>query len=78
MIVYDWIKGRMEGIIIYGSYNGTTWVEIGRDLKSPFEDTRSNLQPGVAEARYIKMRYMKNDQPIGLESDVVKVVVDIA
>ena len=78
MIIYDWIKGRMEGVIIYGSYNGTTWTEIGRDLKSPYEDTRSNQQPGVAEARYVKMRYMKNDQPIGLESDVVKVVVDIA
>ena len=76
--ILDWIKGGMEGVIIYGSYNGSTWTEIGRDLKSPYEDTRSNQAAGVAETRYYKMRYMKNDQPIGLESDVVKVVVDIA
>jgi len=77
-VVLDWIKGRMEGVIIYGSFNGTSWTEIGRDLKSPYEDSRHNQQAGTAETRHYKMRYMKNDQPIGMESDVVKVVVDIA
>ena len=77
-VILDWIKGRMEGVIIYGSHDGTTWTEIGRDLKSPYEDTRSNRTAGVAEVRYYKMRYMKDDKAVGLESDVIKVVVDIA
>ncbi|HLG34352.1 MAG TPA: hypothetical protein VI757_05680 [Bacteroidia bacterium] len=40
------------------------------------------LEGGLAvrrcETRYYKMRCMKDDKAIGLESDVVKVVVDIA
>ncbi|HLG34394.1 MAG TPA: hypothetical protein VI757_05890 [Bacteroidia bacterium] len=78
MVILDWVKGRMQGVIIYGSYDGITWTEIGRDFKSPFEDMRSNRTPGTAEIRYYKMRYMKDDKAIGLETDVVKVVVDIA
>jgi len=78
MVILDWVKGRMEGVIIYGSYDGNIWTETGRDLKSPYEDTRSNKQPGVAETRHYKMRYMKDDKAIGIESDVVKATVDIA
>lgn len=76
-VILDWIKGPMDGVIIYGSYDGVTFVEIGRDTKSPWEDERLNRTPHVAEVRYYKLRYMKDDQPVGLETDVLKVVVDI-
>lgn len=77
-VILDWVKGRMEGVIIYGSYDGATWAEVGRDFKSPYEDTRRNQTPGTPETRHYKMRYMKDDKAVGLESEVVKAVVDIA
>lgn len=52
------------------------WVEIGRDINSPFEDTRKNLTEGP-EVRYYKLRYIYKDQIVGLDSDIIKAVVDI-
>jgi len=53
-----------------GSYN--------TGVRASGRSDRSNRTPGTAEIRYYKMRYMKDDKAIGLETDVVKVVVDIA
>jgi len=52
------------------------YEEIGRDFRSPFEDTRPNLtdQP---EFRQYKLCYLYNDQIVGLESDIVKVISEI-
>lgn len=52
------------------------WFEIGRDINSPFEDTRKNLTDGP-EIRYYKLRYIYKDQIVGLDSDIIKVIVDI-
>ena len=52
------------------------WEEIGRDMRSPFEDRRSNISANP-EFRYYKLRYLRNDQPIGLDSDIIKVLTDI-
>lgn len=75
-IIIDWVKSRMEGVFIYGSYDGSTWKKIGRDTRSPYEDERKN-QSDKPEDRYYKLRYIKNDKPIGLEGDVVKVLAEI-
>jgi len=50
--------------------------KIGRDTRSPYEDERKNLSD-KPEDRYYKLRYIKNDKPIGLEGDVVKVLAEI-
>jgi len=73
-VIIDWIKKHMDGVIIFASYDGVTYTELGRDTRSPFEDKRKNVVPGKPETRYYKLRYLKGDQPVGLESDVIKVV----
>jgi len=90
MVILDWVKASLDGVIVMGSYDGTSYTQIGTDAKSPFEDTRANQSEAPAalaappppssgrspELRYYKMRYIKNDKPVGLFSDVVKVVKD--
>lgn len=73
-VIIDWIKKHMDGVIIFASYDGVTYTELGRDTRSPFEDKRKNVVPGKPETRYYKLRYLKGDLPVGLESDVIKVV----
>ncbi len=73
----DWVKRGMQGVIIYGSYDGSSFTEIGRDGRSPYDDTRKNQTPGQAETRHYKFRYMEQDKPLGLDSKVVQVAVDI-
>jgi len=100
MIVIDWVKKGMKGVVIYGAVRETVrdlnllstseddhaglaippnlvWERLDKDQRSPWEDTRKNLslQP---EIRYYKLRYIwKDDQEVGFESDIVKVVAEI-
>lgn len=74
-VILDWLKRNMDGVIVYGSYDGVIYTDLGRDNRSPFEDIRKNVVPGKPETRYYKLRYIKNDKPVGLESDVIKVIV---
>ena len=70
----DWRKGKFEGVIVYGQYAGETqWTEIGRDLHSPFIDTRLPREPGKPEARRYRMIYMLKDEPVGDYSYIVDV-----
>ncbi len=75
-IIVDWVRGSMQGVIIYGSYDGKNFTEVGRDTRSPYEDTRKN-KTDHPEERYYRMKYMKNDKAIGLFSSIEKVVADI-
>lgn len=54
----------------------TPWVKLGEDEKSPFEDTRLNQSP-QPETRFYRMRYKKDNKPVGIYSDTVKVIVEI-
>ena len=76
-VIIDWVKFVLDGVFIEGSYDGVQFTEIGKDTHSPFEDTRVNVTDG-AEIRYYRLRYFKNDEPVGLYSDVVKVVCSIS
>ena len=82
MIIIDWTKARMQGVIIYsnaeitGDADNIKWVEISRDLKSPYEDTRKN-KGNDPETRYYKLRYMHDDKPVGKDSRILKVVAEI-
>ena len=75
-VIIDWVKFVLDGVFIEGSYDGVTFSEIGKDTHSPFEDTRANVTEG-AETRYYRLRYFKNDEAVGLYSDIVKVVCSI-
>ena len=76
-IIFDWVKAAMDGVIIESSYDNSTWVKIGTDLKSPFEDKRKNQKVDTPETRYFRFRYIKNDEPVGLYCDVIKVTCEI-
>lgn len=84
--ILDWIKGAMEGIIVEGIVESedadtpTTpekdsphWTRIGEDLKSPFEDTRPN-KSNRPELRHYRIRYVKDDKPVGQYSLVTSLV----
>ncbi len=71
----DWRKAGMDGVYVHGSFDGATFTQVGTDNRSPWEDRRPNQVPGEAETRHYKMQYMVADKPVGLFSDVVKVVV---
>lgn len=76
-IIFDWKKKGWGGVIVRTSRDNITWSAGEKDMKSPWEDTRKNAQPGVAETRYIKFRHIdKSGKEIGLET-TIKLVVDI-
>jgi hypothetical protein len=76
-IIFDWVKGPMDGVIIESSYDGVTFTQLGLDLKSPFEDKRKNLKAGTPETRFYRFRYIKNDTPVGIYCDTIKVTCEI-
>jgi hypothetical protein len=79
MVRHDWEKGSWAGILAWVSDDGTNWsAQPDKDFRSPWEDTRKNKVPNVAETRYYKFRYFdKNEKPVGHET-IVKTVVNIS
>lgn len=76
-IIFDWVKGSMDGVIIESSYDNINWIKVGNDTRSPFEDTRKNQKAETPETRYYRFRYFKADTPVGKYTDVIKVVCEI-
>ena len=89
-VALKFVKGDMPGVIVFvnapatAPAAGTTvdaeaainWVEYTRCTVSPFTDTRKNAgsQP---ETRMYKFQYFEKDLPVGLQSDIIKVVTAI-
>ena len=77
-IVFDWIKSGWHGIAIQVSEDGTDWTYQQPDLRSPWEDTRTNKVSGTPEYRYYRFRYIdKTGQEIGLWTGTIKELVEI-
>lgn len=76
-IIFDWVKGEMQGLYIESSYDGVTFSKLDKDFKSPFEDTRKNKELNVPETRHYKFRYIFKDEVVGESTDIIKVVCDI-
>jgi hypothetical protein len=76
-IIFDWVKGRLDGVLIEGSFDGNSWEKLDKDTKSPWEDTRKNKVNLVPETRYYRFIYLKNDVPVGLFTDAIKIVCAI-
>jgi hypothetical protein len=83
-VAFDFYKGKSDGVVIYeGSFvhenNSASeplllaWTERARANISPWIDTREN-KTSQPEARNYKMRYLKKDKAIGLESDILSVI----
>ncbi|MBS4028752.1 MAG: hypothetical protein KGZ58_08945 [Ignavibacteriales bacterium] len=70
----DWPKDIYSGVIVQGKRGEeTAFILLGTDTRSPFEDTRVNINPAKPETRIFRMRYVLNDEEVGLWSDEVKV-----
>lgn len=87
-IALSFTKGQTDGVVVYDGVPSQAvadaalrtpdfnWVEIGRAKISPFVDTRPN-KTHSPETRYYKMRHIKNDQFVGNDSDIIRVVAEI-
>lgn len=75
-VVIEWVKGRMQGVVVESSPDGSTWTHRDKDFKSPWEDKAPN-RGTEAEWRHYRLRYLNNDTPVGLYSDPVRVLVSI-
>jgi len=75
-VIIDWLKGNMQGVIVYGSYTGKRFSEIGRDVRSPFEDLRLN-KTYMPEVRYYKLRYFQDDKPVGISTGAEKIIAQV-
>lgn len=71
-----WVKARMEGALVDRSYNGKDFEEIRICNHSPFIDKAKN-KSNTPENRFYQLRYMNKDVPVGLYSEVVKVLCEI-
>lgn len=70
----NWTKGVFDGVIVESQRAGeTVWTMLATDTQSPYVDTRDPLQPGAPELRRYRLRYIKNDEPVGSYSDEMTV-----
>lgn len=75
-VVIDWVKGGMQGVTVESSLDGTNWAKRDKDFRSPWDDTAPN-RGTEPEWRHYRLRYLYQDQSVGLYSDVVRVLVSI-
>lgn len=78
LVRFDWIKDVWHGIAIQLSEDGIEWIYTQPDLRSPWEDTRTNKVSGVPEFRYIRFRYIGSDgKELGQWTPAIKFLVEI-
>jgi len=75
-VLVKWLKGKMDGVIVYSRYDDTEFEEIARVSYSPFVDLRKNRSKHP-EARHYYMQYLKNDEQVGLESPVSRIIAEV-
>lgn len=69
----DWRKGKFDGVIVKSQFLGEIqWFEIGRDIHSPFIDTRPPREAGKPEVRRYRLYYMLNDEAVGEPSAILE------
>jgi len=70
----DWTKGSFDGVLVESQRGDEmVWASLGTDLQSPYNDTRAALHPGTPEVRRYRLRYLKGDNPVGDNSDIMTV-----
>lgn len=70
----DFNKKGFDGVLIEGRRQGEIeWTKLGVDNFSPYTDSRPPLEPGKAEVREYRVRYLRRDEAVGLWSDIISV-----
>ena len=69
-------KEGLDGISLYRKRGSeTTFTKIGVDRYPPYLDSEPKLVDGQPEAREYKAFFLDGDDEVGLESDIVKIIV---
>lgn len=74
--VISYRKGSADGIVLYcmrGDEEQMTLLAV--DTRSPYADTRPNLQPDAPEARHYMAYFLKNDEQVGQPSATAQILV---
>lgn len=75
-VTIEFNKSEFDGVKIYSRRGAETdFTFLANDTNPPYLDTRPNLNSADAELREYYAVYILNDEPIGKDSDVVKVTV---
>lgn len=68
------VKRSFDGVDIESQRGDeTAWAYLAFDGRSPYNDRRPPLTAGQPEVRRYRLRYRKNDEPVGEYSDVLTV-----
>jgi hypothetical protein len=71
-----WKRGSFSGVLVQSQRDGEeSWTDLGVKTGTTFVDERAPQQPNRPEVRRYRQVYVKNDEPVGLWSDVVSVTV---
>ena len=65
-----WTKGDFDGVEIWVDRGDGVWVKLAVDTKPDYFDTEP--LPATAKTWHYKARYLLDDAPVGLWSDVVE------
>ena len=69
-------KKGLDGIRLYRERGAeTSFIKIGDDRNPPYLDSEPKLVEGQPEERRYKAFFLKGDDEVGMESDVVKIIV---
>ncbi len=75
-IIISFDKQKMDGVKLYskrGSETEFTFLDV--DTSSPYEDNRTKLNAASPEERQYYAYYLYDDQQVGQQSDVLKIIV---
>lgn len=74
--VISYRKYRSHGIYLYSKRGHETQLTLlAADMRSPYVDTRPNLDPNEPEKRHYAAYYMLNDEPVGEMGSTTRLLV---
>ena len=76
IVEIKWDKQGMEAIKIYCKRGSeTSFSLLDKDVESPLKDDRPKLDPSAPEERQYYAYYVEDDEEVGLQSDIITVIV---
>jgi hypothetical protein len=75
MVEISFVKSESDGIELeIQRGNDTSWMRIGKFIKTPAEDDTPTITPNTPEVRRYRGRFLEGNKPVGQFSDIVSIV----
>jgi hypothetical protein len=75
LVEIGFVKGESDGIELeIQRGNDTSWMRIGKFIKTPAEDDTPTITPNTPEVRRYRGRFLEGNKPVGQFSDIASVV----